>query len=362
MGTALAREKLNVNYVMACEDLGELAYIATVGGALEVAARRALKGKPNDAYYRDAKPVLWAEWKAGHELRRAHGGAGGRPKNRSQGEQFSIRSLTREHGITDSVAFKWIDMSYAPRDVFEDALAKMEAARQPLKRTELIKIGRRHKPVEVTAEPDIEEGIIKGDFREKAIDLPDNSVDLIFTDPPYDRKSLPLYEATAEQAARVLVPGGSLIMYCGQYLVPDIIAKSTDKGMRYWWTIACTHQGKKARMTEYGIVVHWKPLLWFVKGTRRDKETFIDDIVSNGQQEKDAHVWQQSVAEAEYFIDRLTREGQTVVDFFAGGGTTLVAADRLGRQWRGYEIDPHTRAIALGRIQADRDARKEKAA
>lgn len=35
--------------------------------------------------------------------------------------------------------------------------------------------------------------LIQGDFREKGKEIPDNSIDLIFTDPPYDEESLPLY-------------------------------------------------------------------------------------------------------------------------------------------------------------------------
>src|SRR5262249_36957206 len=63
------------------------------------------------------------------------------------------------------------------------------------------------------------EGIVIGDFREMAKEIPDNSVQLIFMDPPYDRDSLPLYEAAAEIGARILKPGGSLITYTGQILL-----------------------------------------------------------------------------------------------------------------------------------------------
>ena len=49
-----------------------------------------------------------------------------------------------------------------------------------------------------------------GDFRQRLDDLPDDSVDLIFTDPPYHKKHLPLYGDLAEVAGRVLRLGGSL--------------------------------------------------------------------------------------------------------------------------------------------------------
>ncbi len=57
--------------------------------------------------------------------------------------------------------------------------------------------------------------MLRGDFRELGAAIPDGSVSLIFTDPPYDRASLPLYSDLGAFAARVLRPGGSLITYVG---------------------------------------------------------------------------------------------------------------------------------------------------
>src|SRR5712692_1712835 len=58
-------------------------------------------------------------------------------------------------------------------------------------------------------------GIITGDFREAGSTVPDNSVQLILTDPPYDGESVPLYAALAKFAARVLMPGGLCFAYAG---------------------------------------------------------------------------------------------------------------------------------------------------
>ena len=49
--------------------------------------------------------------------------------------------------------------------------------------------------------------------------IPDNSVDLIFTDPPYNEASLSLYADLARLADRVLRPGGSLVTYVGHYAI-----------------------------------------------------------------------------------------------------------------------------------------------
>ena len=51
-----------------------------------------------------------------------------------------------------------------------------------------------------------------------------------------------------------------------------------------------------------------------------------------------------------YLIDLGSREGDTVLDPFAGSGTTLVAAKMLNRQFIGCELDPEYVKIAEARL------------
>jgi hypothetical protein len=193
------------------------------------------------------------------------------------------------------------------------------------------------------------DGLYLGDFRKIGDKIPDASVDLIFTDPPYDRKAIELYDGLGEFAARVLRPGGSLIAYIGQIQLPDAVA-DLSAHLRYWWTCSCYHSGPALlRMNEYGIVNGWKPMLWFVKETRGDKTTFVNDVAT-GSREKSHHEWQQSEAEARYFIELLTEKDGFVVDPFCGGGTTPAACIALGRKWAAFEIDEANAARASERI------------
>jgi 16S rRNA G966 N2-methylase RsmD len=194
------------------------------------------------------------------------------------------------------------------------------------------------------------DGLYLGDFRKIGDKIPDASVDLIFTDPPYDRKAIELYDGLGEFAARVLRPGGSLIAYIGQIQLPDAVA-DLSRHLRYWWTCSCYHSGPQLlRMNEYGIVNGWKPMLWFVKETRGDKNTFINDVAT-GSREKSHHEWQQSEEEARYFIELLTDKDGFVVDPFCGGGTTPAACIALGRKWSAFEIDEANLARAGERIK-----------
>jgi site-specific DNA-methyltransferase (adenine-specific) len=47
-----------------------------------------------------------------------------------------------------------------------------------------------------------------------------------------------------------------------------------------------------------------------------------------------------------------SKEGELVLDPFAGSGTTLVAAKKLGRQWIGFELSPNYAARAQARLDA----------
>lgn len=194
------------------------------------------------------------------------------------------------------------------------------------------------------------DGFVEGDFREVAERISADTVDLIFTDPPYDKETLPLYGDLARIAAEKLVEGGSLICYLGQYQVDKVLELVTPH-LKLLWTLAVIHTGQSARMNYFGIVVKWKPLLWFVKGTNRcDPHTFVDDLVTSTQ-EKSHHDWQQSMVEASYYIEKLTPAGGLVFDPFCGGGTTPAACKALGRRFITCDVDGDALALAKERAQ-----------
>ena len=196
--------------------------------------------------------------------------------------------------------------------------------------------------------PALDSRIIVGDFREHADKVADGSVSLIFTDPPYDREASKMLPALADFAEAKLCDGGSLIFYVGHLQLPAAFDAFAGK-LRHWWTCACIHEGGHAIMREYGIRVGWKPMLWFVKGTRDDKNNIVIDVMSGGE-EKTHHDWQQSESEAAYWIEKLCPPDGLTVDPFLGGGTTGAACNALKREWIGFEIDADTAKIAAGRV------------
>lgn len=194
------------------------------------------------------------------------------------------------------------------------------------------------------------DSIIVGDFCANADKVPDNSLSLIFTDPPYQTKGGGCsFWNLAEFAAHKLAPGGSILFYLGHLQLPEAF-KAFDGKMRHWWTCACIHAGGMALMNYYGVRVGWKPMLWFVKDSRFDTQNVVLDTVS-ARAEKEYHDWQQAEEEAAYWIDKLCPADGIVCDPFLGSGTTAAAAIKLNRKWVGFEIDPDTARIASSRLE-----------
>jgi DNA modification methylase len=66
---------------------------------------------------------------------------------------------------------------------------------------------------------------------------------------------------------------------------------------------------------------------------------------------REAHHTQKPVALMEYLINTYSNEGETVLDFTMGSGTTGVAAANTGRHFIGIELDEKYYNIAKERIE-----------
>jgi site-specific DNA-methyltransferase (adenine-specific) len=193
--------------------------------------------------------------------------------------------------------------------------------------------------------------LIPGDMREECKGIADSSIDCIFTDPPYNLESLLLYKDLGKMAFRVLKEGGSLLTIGGHYALPQIFDYMKDSGLTYRWAFAVIHTGASTRMHGQQVFVTWKPLLWFVKGSKLRTHDFVRDSVESHPPDKSLQEWAQSPVEAEYYIKYLTVPNQVVLDPFLGSGTTGVAAINLKRQFIGIEIDPKRFEVAKANLE-----------
>jgi site-specific DNA-methyltransferase (adenine-specific) len=137
--------------------------------------------------------------------------------------------------------------------------------------------------------------LIQGDFQYiDAATIGDKSIDLIFTDPPYHKEWLPMYEPLGKLASRVLKEGGSLVMYAGHYALPQIFDYMKNSGLKYWWEMVVKHNGSSRLLQYQCVYVMWKPLLWFVKGNSLRVLDSIADVIESQPPSKALHGWEQS--------------------------------------------------------------------
>ena len=193
--------------------------------------------------------------------------------------------------------------------------------------------------------------IMEGDILEQGKTIGDETVDLIFTDPPYLSDTLDTYGKLAQLAERVLKPGGSLATIIGHHYLFDIheyIRKNSN--LKYQWMIVLRHGGHARRVHAYGVWAHYKPILWYFKGEKPTMYHDVSDLVESEPVDKSLHKWEQSTVEAKNLIYSLTVERNLVVDPFMGSGTTGQAAVEMNRRFRGIEINPEYCAIAHKRL------------
>lgn len=72
--------------------------------------------------------------------------------------------------------------------------------------------------------------------------------------------------------------------------------------------------------------------------------------ISNANQKGKVHPTQKPLSLMEYLINTYTNEGDTILDFTCGSGTTLVAGKKLGRKTIGIELEEKYCEITKNRI------------
>jgi tRNA G10 N-methylase Trm11 len=200
--------------------------------------------------------------------------------------------------------------------------------------------------------------------------LPDESIDVICTDPPYARASLPLYAAVLERAGRILKPEGHLLFIAPHYAV-DEIGQMSHPGLRFRWTLAMiqrTGNWKRLCNARRNIAVTFKPLYWYTRDIlgEPDYRGIIDscdpleeygpvilDSFNNGQPDKKFHVWEQSMDWARYVLQFAPKEpGGTFLDPYVGTGVSTYVAAQHGMNWIAGDNDPAQCEIARARMSS----------
>ena len=231
--------------------------------------------------------------------------------------------------------------------------------------------------------------LILGDCLEKMRDIPDKSIDMVMTDPPYGTtvckwdSVIPL-EPMWEQLKRVIKPNGAIVMTASQPFTTTLI-NSNMKMFKYCWVwdkklstggLLCNkrplkrHEDvcvfysnqstynpemrkgkprKKGSMAQGGVYNEIPQHNAVVRISDEYYPTSILEL-SHAKMKGRVHPTQKPVALMEYLIKTYTNEGEVVLDFAMGSGTTGVACKNLNRKFIGIEKDEKYFSIVKERI------------
>ena len=234
--------------------------------------------------------------------------------------------------------------------------------------------------------------LYQGDCIELMKDILDGSVDLVLTDPPYGTTackwdSVIPFEPMWEQLNRIIKPNGAICLF-GSEPFSSALRMSNIKNFKYDWiwdkripsgmsyarfqpmrqteNISVFCNGKTVYNPQ--MVKRDKPIkkggnkyspsapIQACKEGKDFKKTYeyknpINLIVFDKIRKGSLHPTQKPVALLEYLIKTYTKEGETVLDFTMGSGSTGVACVNTNRNFIGIELDENYFKIAENRIK-----------
>ena len=192
--------------------------------------------------------------------------------------------------------------------------------------------------------------IITGDARELAKAIPDESVDLIFTDPVYDR--IDDYRWLAETAARVLKPNSACLVWAGVDRLNKCI-NAVGYELDYCWllTLFKTQYTGSTLIQSINIVSKQDHCIWFNKGRFKPNNLIWDVAVGkNLGRIYRGFKWNKDPGALLRYTNAFSNLDAIIFDPFTGGGTVPAVCKMLQRNYLAFEIDPATADMARKRV------------
>ena len=229
--------------------------------------------------------------------------------------------------------------------------------------------------------------LLHGDCLELIKDIPDNSIDMVLTDPPYGTTACKWdtvidFDLMWEQLKRITKDNGAICLFGSEpfsshlrlsnlkmykhdwiwdkvkpvgfqianirpMMRHELISVFGVGKLKYYPIKTDLHKTRKAKV--YSNSDAMKTPLYGEKVVKGKMPTSII-VESNASNKNRVHPTQKPVALLEYLIKTYTLENETVLDFTMGSGSTGVACKNLNRKFIGIEKDDKYFSIAKERI------------
>jgi site-specific DNA-methyltransferase (adenine-specific) len=230
-------------------------------------------------------------------------------------------------------------------------------------------------------------GLFNDDCLKIMAAIPSASIDAVICDPPYGTTAckwdsiIPL-EPMWEQLKRIIKPNGAIVLFGSQPFTTKLIT-SNMKMFKYCWYWEKRPvnflNAKKQPMRNIEDICVFNSRIYNPQGLIRTKKinrrynqqetvgkhgltniseytNYPNQLIKIINNDRGLHPTQKPVALMEYLIKTYTNDGEIVLDFTMGSGTTGVAAVNSGRHFVGIELDKGYFDIAQARIKAAEEA------
>lgn len=189
--------------------------------------------------------------------------------------------------------------------------------------------------------------------------MADNSVDLVFTDPPYNaRKDYGEYSDDLPMDEYIDFMKW-MIGECKRISKRGIGIYTDSMRLRLFWqkivpdaSIIVIHKrASGVSKNELNIVQHHHAILTTAESLNHYTRSLWDDIRVYGEgyfyrEETFGHPAQTSLKATKRYISHFSDRGEIILDPFMGVGTTAVACKSLGRVYAGFELNKEYIRIA----------------
>lgn len=215
--------------------------------------------------------------------------------------------------------------------------------------------------------------LYSGDCLEVIKQIPDNSIDMVLTDPPYgiDYQSMRKKDRTKRMPKirndkrpfvefipflkRIIKPDGCIMIFTRWDVQQKFIDEMGENGLQVKnvliWDKVIHGMGdlKRTYASRYESILFHSEHEFKFRGKRpqdivRCRRVLSKDLI---------HPNEKPVNLAEELICKCTGEGNTVLDMFMGSGTVGIACVKTGRNFVGIELDEDYFKIAKQRISAE---------
>ena len=213
-----------------------------------------------------------------------------------------------------------------------------------------------------------------GDCLEVMQSIPDKSIDLCLTDPPYNiarnnnfstmgragidfgewDKGFDLF-SYIDQVNRILKKDGSFVVFNAWRNLGAIADYAETQGFETKDMIRLEKSNPMPRNRDRRYITDYECAIWFVKKgakwtfNRQDEKYQRPKFVASI--ESGLHPTQKNLGLMKELVKIHSNQGDTVIDPFMGSGTTGVACKNLSRKFIGIEQDANYFEIAKNRIE-----------